>query len=236
MKKILHKADERGKADHGWLKSYHSFSFASFYDPARVHFGLLRVLNDDSVAPGMGFGEHPHDNMEIVSIPLSGAIEHRDSMGNQEVIRTGDVQIMSAGTGIRHSEYNHSKTEPVKFLQIWVFPKEKGIAPRYEQKTFSEEDRKNRFQVVVSPEAHGEGVRINQNAWFSRAALEKGKELEYTLHDPKNGVYLFLLEGTLLADDVQMERRDAVGIYDMEKILLRAESDADALLIEVPMN
>lgn len=235
MKKVVHKANTRGHADHGWLNSYHTFSFAGYYDPERVHFGLLRVLNDDIVAGGRGFGKHPHDNMEIVSIPLSGALHHQDSTGRDKVINTNDVQIMSAGKGIAHSEFNDSPTEPVNFLQIWVFPKEKNIEPRYEQKTFDPEGRKNKFQVVVSPEDQ-DAVWINQDAYFSLGKLEKGVAVDYKVRKKGNGVYAFVLNGEVKVNDEILQKRDAVGITETDQLHVEATGDADVLLIEVPMN
>ncbi len=237
MKKIIHKAGDRGYNNLDWLKSFHSFSFGQFYDQDKMNFGLLRVLNDDFVEKSMGFGTHGHDNMEIVSIPLSGSLKHKDSMGNDAVIRTGDVQIMSAGTGIKHSEYNESSTDPVKFLQIWVFPKEKNIIPRYDQKTFSEEEKLNQFLTVVSPDRNDEkAIWINQDAWFSLSNLEAGKEIEYQLHQNGNGVYVFLLEGVIAVADEILRRRDAIGLYETSSFKIEANNDAKILLIEVPMN
>ena len=235
MKKVIHKANTRGHADHGWLKSFHTFSFAGYYDPERVHFGLLRVLNDDVVEGGRGFGKHPHDNMEIVSIPLSGALHHQDSTGRDKVINTNDVQIMSAGRGIAHSEFNDSPTEAVNFLQIWIFPKEKNIEPRYEQKTFDPEGRKNKFQVVVSPEDQ-EAVWINQDAYFSLGKLEKGVALDYKVRRKGNGVYAFVLNGNVKVNDESLQKRDAIGISDVEQLHVEATDNAEVLLIEVPMN
>lgn len=237
MKKIIHKADDRGYNNLGWLKSYHSFSFGQFYDPNKMNFGLLRVLNDDFVEQSMGFGTHGHDNMEIVSIPLSGSLKHKDSMGNDAVIRTGDVQIMSAGTGIKHSEYNDSTTEPVKFLQIWVFPKEHNIIPRYDQKTFSEDEKTNQFLTVVSPDKNNDkAIWINQDAWFSLSNLEVGKEIEYKLNREGNGVYIFLLEGVIAVADEILRSRDAIGLYDTSSFKIEANNEAKILVIEVPMN
>ena len=234
-KKIIHRANTRGRANHGWLDSHHTFSFSSYYNPERMGFGLLRVLNDDVVAPGMGFGTHPHDNMEIISIPLSGALEHKDSTGNREVIHTNDVQIMSAGFGLTHSEYNHSQTEQVNFLQIWVFPKEKDIEPRYEQKTFRPEDRVNKLQTVVSPDKNNGAVWINQEAWFSLGTLKSGFEEEYKLHKTGNGVYAFVLEGEVEIDGEKLNKRDGLGISDTDSFSIRASADAGLLLMEVPM-
>ena len=235
MKKVIHRAEDRGFADHGWLKSFHSFSFASYYNPERMNFGLLRVLNDDSVAAGMGFGQHPHDNMEIVSIPLKGSLEHQDNMGNKQVIGPNEVQIMSAGKGVKHSEYNHSKTEDVKFLQIWVFPKEKNIQPRYEQKVFDPKGRKNSFQTVVSPEQTDSSLWINQDAWLVLGDLDSGKSLAYKLRDKAHGVYVFVLEGSVEAGGETLKRRDAIGISEAESLEVKATENAQVLLIEVPM-
>lgn len=234
MKTIVHSSESRGTANHGWLKSRHTFSFAGYHNPERVHFGALRVLNDDQVAGGQGFGTHPHDNMEIVSIPLQGDLAHQDSTGRSEVIREGDVQIMSAGTGIRHSEFNHNKDEEVHFLQIWVFPKERNITPRYEQKSYSPEDRVNKFQTVVSPEG-GDAIWINQDAFFSLANLDAGVKLNYEVKKPGNGVYLFVLNGELTAAGENLDTRDAVAITEAESFEIKAKSYAEVLVIEVPM-
>ena len=236
MNTFIHKANTRGHANHGWLDSHHSFSFANYYDPSRVHFGMLRVLNDDVVKGGMGFGTHPHDNMEIVSIPLRGALEHKDTTGRNEVICTNDVQIMSAGSGISHSEYNASKTDPVNFLQIWVFPKLKNIPPRYEQKTVKPEDRVNNLLTVVSPEKEGQGVWINQDAWFQLGTLKKGFQTEYTIKKKGNGVYAFVLEGDVTVSGQKLNKRDGLGVSDTDTISITADSDLEILLIEVPMN
>lgn len=232
----IHRADTRGHAHHGWLESYHTFSFAHYYDPARMHFGVLRVLNDDRVAGGKGFGTHPHDNMEIISIPLSGDLEHTDSMGNRAVIRENDVQIMSAGTGIYHSEYNHHADRPVHFLQIWVFPKQRNIAPRYDQKSFSPAARVNRFQTIVSPIGESEGVGINQDAWFALSTLQAGFEIPYLLHRRGNGVYAFILRGEAAVHGIPLGTRDGLGIRDEETISVRAVTDTEMLLMELPMD
>lgn len=236
MKTTIFKAGSRGHADHGWLKSYHTFSFAEYHDPERVRFGLLRVVNDDLVSPGEGFGTHPHDNMEIVSIPLKGALAHKDSTGTEKVINTGDVQIMSAGSGLNHSEYNASKTEPVSFLQIWVFPKERDITPRYEQKSFDKAERQNKLQTVVSPAKDDGALWINQDAWFSLANLEKGKSLEYTLNNKAGCVFVFLLEGKAAVAGESLERRDAIGVTGTDKVNITANENSEILVIEVPMN
>ncbi|UKJ07805.1 pirin family protein [Solitalea lacus] len=236
MKTIIHRANERGYNNIGWLKSYHSFSFASYYDPEKIHFGLLRVLNDDTVAPGMGFGTHPHDNMEIVSIPLSGELRHKDSTGREEVIKTNDVQIMSGGSGIAHSEYNNSREHEVKFLQVWVFPKERDIEPRYEQKTFFPEDRDNKFSVVVSPNREEGGVWINQDAFFSLGNFDAGETIEYSIKNKGNGVYVFVLNGEVEIATETLGTRDAIGINDVDTIIVKTNSKTELLLIDVPMN
>jgi quercetin 2,3-dioxygenase len=235
MKTIFHPSAQRGFATRGWLNSYHSFSFSQYYDPAKMNFGLLRVLNDDDVAMGMGFGTHGHDNMEIVSIPLSGALKHNDSTGREAIIKQGDVQIMSAGSGIQHSEYNDSSSDSVQFLQIWVFPKELNITPRYEQKTFSEADKKNKFLTVVSPEKEGSSIWINQDAYFSMANLDAGYEIAYQLHHPSHGIYIFLLEGEIMAGNQVLNRRDALGVYETDLISIGAKTESKVLIIEVPM-
>ena len=235
MKSIIHKANTRGHANHGWLNSYHTFSFGQYHDPERVHFGALRVLNDDVVAGGMGFGNHPHDNMEIVSIPLKGDLEHKDDTGTQAVIRANDVQIMSAGTGIQHSEYNHNQNQEVNFLQIWVFPKERNIAPRYEQKTFAPGDRLNQLLTVVSPEQNG-AIWINQDAYFTLGNLEAGFGTSYQINNEGNGVYAFVIEGQLAINGQDLEKRDGLGISEVDQLEIKAETQVELLLIEVPMN
>ncbi len=235
MKKVLHKAATRGHANHGWLNSYHSFSFAGYYNPERIHFGALRVLNDDSVAAGMGFGTHPHDNMEIISIPLSGDLRHKDSMGNETVIKQGDIQVMSAGTGISHSEMNANKDKDVKFLQIWVFPNKKNVQPRYGQITLDESKMKNNLLQVLSPNADDEGVWIHQDAWFSLGNLEKGFTGEYKLKGKDNGVYAFVLEGDVTINGESLNKRDGLGISETDTLHITADADARLLLMEVPM-
>ncbi|MFM7668139.1 MAG: pirin family protein [Bacteroidota bacterium] len=234
--KVLHKASSRGLADHGWLKSFQTFSFANYYNPERMHFGVLRVLNDDFVAPGMGFGTHPHDNMEIISIPLEGDLEHKDSMGNTTVIRNGDIQVMSAGTGIQHSEYNKNNDKPVKFLQIWIFPNKRNVTPRYDQLTLKRESRKNKFQQILSPGMEDEGVWIYQDAWFHIAELDNGTSLNYTLKKPGNGIYVFLLSGDILVDDVELSQRDGLGIWDSSEMQFKAKTVSEVLVMEVPMS
>lgn len=235
MKTILHKANERGHANHGWLDSYHSFSFAGYYDPGKIQFGALRVLNDDTVEGGRGFGQHPHENMEIVSIPLSGDLKHEDSTGRKEVIRQHDVQIMSAGSGIAHSEMNANSDQAVRFLQIWIFPKEQNIRPRYDQKTFRPEDRVNRFQTVVAPDDNN-AVYIHQDAWLSLGKFNEEREISYRIHKDGNGVYAFVLEGEATINGSAVQRRDALGIWEAEEIILKAMPGAELLLIEVPMD
>jgi redox-sensitive bicupin YhaK (pirin superfamily) len=232
---VLHKADSRGDANHGWLHSKHTFSFASYYNPERMNFGVLRVLNDDTVAGGMGFGKHPHDNMEIISIPLSGDLEHKDSMNNVTVIKNGDIQVMSAGTGIQHSEYNKNKDAEVKFLQIWVFPNQKNVTPRYDQITLNIADRKNKLQQILSPNANDAGVWIHQNAWFHLANFDKGISTHYDFKDKENGLYIFNLKGNLKINDQSISTRDGIGIWNTTSVEITAESDAEFLLMEVPM-
>ncbi|MFL5772722.1 MAG: pirin family protein [Flavisolibacter sp.] len=237
MKTILHKADTRGHANHGWLNSFHTFSFANYYDPNRIHFGALRVLNDDTVAAGMGFGKHPHDNMEIISIPLEGDLEHHDNTGTNQVIKKGDVQVMSAGSGIAHSEKNRNKDKEVQFLQIWVFPKEKNVTPRYEQKTFNDADKLNKLATVVSPVGSNDSaVHIHQDAWFSLGKLKKGTALSYEIHKKGNGVYAFVLDGNININKIDLNRRDGLGISETDSLTIEAADDAEVLLMEVPMN
>ncbi len=235
MKKTIHRADTRGYANHGWLEARHTFSFAGYYDPERVHFGMLRVLNDDIVAPARGFGMHPHDNMEIVTIPISGSLQHRDSMGSSGIIRAGEVQVMSAGTGILHSEMNPSNDEPVNLLQIWVFPKEQNIQPRYDQKAFPAEGRANKIQYLVSPDQEDGALWINQDAWFSMIDLSKGHQLSYTRHSENNGIYLFVIDGVLATSDETLNRRDAMGISNIDTVQLEATENVKLIVIEVPM-
>jgi redox-sensitive bicupin YhaK (pirin superfamily) len=237
MNQVIHRSDSRGHANHGWLDSHHTFSFANYYNPERMHFGVLRVLNDDRVSQGMGFGTHPHDNMEIISIPLEGDLEHKDSMGNTAVIKNGDIQIMSAGTGITHSEYNRNKTAEVKFLQIWVFPNKKNVTPRYDQITLNAADRHNKFQQILSPDPNDAGVWIHQDAWFHMANLDQGKSLEYQIKRAQNGAYLFLLEGSITVNGEVLNRRDGLGIWNTQNPLhIEATSNAQLLVMDVPMS
>ncbi|MEM1217509.1 MAG: pirin family protein [Bacteroidota bacterium] len=236
MKTVVHKANSRGHANHGWLDSHHSFSFANYYNPERMHFGVLRVLNDDVVAAGRGFGRHPHDNMEIISIPLEGDLEHKDSMGNTAVIKQGDIQAMSAGTGIFHSEYNKNQDQQVKFLQIWVFPNKKNVEPRYDQITLETASLNNRFQQILSPNPDDDGVWIHQNAWFHMGELEAGCEETYRVKDSNNGVYAFVINGEVEIEGQGLNTRDGMGLWDTNEINIKTSSDAKVLLMEVPMS
>ena len=236
MKTILHKAETRGHANHGWLDSYHTFSFAGYHDPERMHFGVLRVLNDDTVAGGMGFGAHPHDNMEIISIPISGDLEHKDNMGTQQIIRQGDVQVMSAGTGIQHSEKNNNHDKEVKIFQIWIFPNKKNVKPRYEQKSFTDADKQNKLLTVVSPIGTTDGgVQIHQDAWFSLGKLDKDFHTTYQLKNKDNGVYAFVIEGDISINGEKLNRRDGLGIMETDKLEIKANSNSELLLMEVPI-
>ena len=237
MKTTFHKADTRGVADHGWLNSRHTFSFAGYLNPDRMGFGTLRVINDDIVQPGMGFGRHPHENMEIISIPVTGQLRHQDSMGNIQHIKAGEVQIMSAGTGITHSEYNGSDAEIVNFLQIWVLPKQQDIEPHYGQQLFSCDDRNNRFQEVVSPDKAGnsEAIWINQDAWFFRGDFDAGYSGSYSIKRPGNGAYFFVIDGALTIAGEQLERRDGIGIEDTDRIDFSVAEDCQLLVMDVPM-
>ncbi len=234
-KSVFHPAGSRGDANHGWLHSKHTFSFANYYHPERMHFGMLRVLNDDTVAAGMGFGTHPHNNMEIISIPLSGDLEHKDSMGNVSVIRNGDIQVMSAGMGITHSEYNKNKDQEVKFLQIWVFPNKKDVTPRYDQITLKKEDRKNTFQQILSPNPNDAGVWIHQNAWFHLADFDALHREKYTMKLAGNGLYVFNLNGSIRVNNQILETRDGYGVWDTDSVQITAQKNSEFLLMEVPM-
>jgi redox-sensitive bicupin YhaK (pirin superfamily) len=236
MKNQLHRAHSRGLADHRWMLSHHTFSFADYHDPQRMNFGLLRVLNDDIVKPSMGFPTHPHENMEIVSIPLSGSLRHQDSMGNKHVITAGEVQIMSAGTGLSHSEYNNTDQDDVNFLQIWVYPKEKNIAPRYGQKLFNTADRLNRFQTLVSPKKSSESIWINQDAYFSMAEVDTEVTISYQKHRSKNGLYFFVIEGLIEIESQTLNKRDGLALEQEGTIQVSALSKATLLCIEVPLS
>ena len=236
MKAILFKAADRGSADYGWLKPNYYFSFAQYHNPEKVHFGLLRVLNDDFVAGGGGFPTHPHDNMEIVTIPFSGALQHKDSTGGNGVIKAGDIQIMSAGSGVQHSEFNASATDPVTLFQVWVFPKERNIKPRYDQRNFDTNDRLNKWQTVVSPLDSDNALWINQDARFALTNLDAGKEISYSTAFKENGVFLVVINGSVLVDGKQLNKRDALGISETDSFSIAASADAELLAIEIPMN
>lgn len=232
---VLHKANTRGHADHGWLNAYHSFSFGSWYNPERVQFGVLRVLNDDTVASGMGFGEHGHDNMEIITIPLEGDLAHKDSMGNAETIKTGDVQVMSAGTGIRHSEFNPNADQQTKLFQIWLFPKFRNVEPRYQQITLDKSLQKNDFAQILSPNPDDEGVWIHQDAWFYLSEFDADFSKKLALKKEGNGFYIMNIEGEIEVDGTKLEKRDAIGIWDSNEIEIKSTVDSKFLVMEIPM-
>lgn len=237
MKTELHPADERGHAKHDWLDTYHSFSFATYFNPAREKFGCLRVLNDDTVAGGAGFDLHPHNNMEIITLILEGALEHRDSMGNTQVIKKGEVQVMSAGTGIYHAEYNHSETEPAKLFQIWIFPREKGLKPRYDQVLIENVDKKDKLITLVTPDNNQQdnSLWIHQDAYISKINLQKEKDFEYKLKIPGNGVFTLLIEGKITSYGHILNQRDAIAVSESETIQIKSVEDSEVLFIEVPM-
>lgn len=232
---VLHKANTRGVADHGWLKSYQSFSFAGYYNPERMNFGALRVLNDDIVTGGNGFGEHPHDNMEIISIPLEGNLQHKDSMGNTATIKAGEIQVMSAGTGIYHSEYNADSKNPAKFLQIWLFPNKRNVSPRYDQILLNDTNQHNEFVQILSPNADDTGVWVYQDAWFNLGKFNADFTQTYTLNKKNNGVYIFVLKGQIKVNGELLETRDGFGIWETDSFDVTSISDAEFLLMEVPM-
>jgi len=234
MPTVFHEAASRGHVKHGWLESHHTFSFASYFNSERMHFGVLRVLNDDTILPSMGFDTHPHDNMEIITVPLTGALKHKDTMGNEFIIQKGEVQVMSAGTGIAHSEFNASDKENVSLLQIWILPNAKGHEPRYDQKRFTEEGRKNQFQLIVSPDARNGSLKINQNAFFSLLNANKELQITYTPHDPDNHAYFFLISGELKMNETLLKSRDGVGLTNLNQIDLHAVTQSELLIIEVP--
>lgn len=236
MQTVFHAADSRGNANHGWLKSRHTFSFAEYYNPQRMGFGVLRVINDDFVEGGMGFGTHPHRDMEIISIPMSGDLAHKDSMGNGSIIKNGDIQVMSAGTGVTHSEMNANADQPVKFLQIWVLTRKNGVEPRYQQITIADQSKPNDFQQILSPNADDDGVWIHQDAWFSLANFDKGTSRRYEVKKSGNGVYVFVIKGEAKVGDKQLSERDGLGVWDADGFELTATSDAQILLMDVPMD
>jgi redox-sensitive bicupin YhaK (pirin superfamily) len=234
---VFHAANTRGHANHGWLNTYHSFSFAGYHDEQRIHFGALRVLNDDTVTGGQGFGKHPHDNMEIISVVLDGALEHADTMGHKEALKKDEVQVMTAGTGLMHSEANHSKTEPVSFLQIWIFPEKRNVQPKYAQRYFDPAERKNKWQLLVSPEnSSDESLKINQQGWIYRTTLDAGQSIRQQLHTAGHGAYLFVIDGTVTVNGQVLNKRDGYGISDTDNIEITAQANADVLLLEVPMS
>lgn len=235
MKKIIHKAGSRGHFDYGWLKTNYSFSFSNYYDPERINFGMLRVLNDDIIEGGQGFGTHPHNDMEIVTVPLEGALAHKDSTGSEGVIYPDEIQVMSAGTGIQHSEYNHLSNGTTKLLQLWIFPDKKGHEPRYKQKFFDSDERKNKLQYIVTPEKKDDNLWLNQDGYLSLTDLEKNKFLEYKIHSKGNGVYLFLIDGEILVDDESLLKRDGIGIWETDEFSMTANENSRVLFIEVPM-
>ena len=233
---VLHKAESRGHANHGWLDTHQTFSFASYYNPERMHFGVLRVLNDDVVDPSKGFGTHPHDNMEIISIPLEGDLQHKDSMNNVAIIKKGDIQVMSAGTGIYHSEFNNNADKPVKFLQIWLYPNKKNVTPRYDQISLKLKDRHNRFQQILSPNSNDEGVWIHQQAWFHLGNFDNQFTADYTIKKAGNGVYTFIIKGSFLVNGSLLNEKDGLGIWDVKNLDITSQAnDSEILLMEVPM-
>lgn len=234
MKSVYHPAASRGHANHGWLDTHHTFSFANYHNPERMHFGVLRVLNDDVVAGGYGFPQHPHRNMEIISVPLAGALEHQDSMGNQHVIKAGDIQVMSAGTGVTHSEYNRNPDEETRFLQIWLFPNTENVTPRYDQITLPAAD--NSLQQVLSPNPDDDGVWIHQNAWFYRGRFDQQHQNTFTLNQPNNGVYFFVIEGSVTVGEQTLSKRDGFGIWDTPNVQYSVQPGTDVLIMEVPMH
>lgn len=235
MNAVLHKANTRGVAHHGWLNSHHTFSFANYYNPKRMGFGALRVINDDIVAPSHGFGTHPHKNMEIISVPLKGTLKHEDTMGNKHVIKKGEIQAMSAGTGLYHSEYNNSPKEDVNFLQIWILPKKINIKPNYSQKEFNESARVNNFQLIVSPDGRDNTVEVNQDAYFTLVKLDGKKELQYSKYQKENGVYFFVIDGNLKVNGEALSKRDGLGLENVDDIKMATNSKSEILIIEVPM-
>lgn len=238
MRKVIDKANTRGYADHGWLKSHHTFSFAGYQNPARMNFGMLRVLNDDVVQPKMGFGTHPHQNMEIISIPLKGALSHKDSMGNKRAIEVGEVQVMSAGTGLTHSEFNDSKTDEVNFLQLWIIPEEMNVKPNYQQREFDASEQKNRLQTVVAPKdkIEGQALPISQQAYIYRSDLDANSSLDLKSKSSNHGFYVFVVDGDVQVADEDLGQRDAIGVYETDNVAVTAKSDSSLIIIEVPMN
>ena len=235
MKTILHKSETRGHANHGWLDTYHTFSFANYYNPDRVNFGALRVLNDDWIASGEGFGKHPHDNMEIITIPLVGAVEHKDSMGNHGEIAAGEIQVMSAGTGIFHSEFNRNQNQELQLLQIWVIPNKRNVTPRYDQISLAAIEKPDELFQILSPNPNDQGVWIHQNAWFYLGELSEGWEGKYELNDKNNGVYFFVIEGHVTIAGQALNQRDGFGVSEVAQIEIAADNQTKLLIMEVPM-
>ena len=236
MKKIFHSSQTRGEANHGWLQARHSFSFANYFNPERIQFGALRVLNDDIVAPGKGFGTHPHDNMEIITIPLEGALEHKDSMDNIGVIEADEIQVMSAGTGVYHSEYNKNSDRSVNLLQLWVFPNQKNVTPRYDQKSIKEFKKTNTLYPIITPNSEGATLWIHQDAWFYLGDFNQETTVSYPLNKEGNGVYIFIIEGTAETEGQRLQKRDALGVWETNSISIIAKENTRILIIEVPMN
>ena len=238
MKTIIHKADTRGYADHGWLKSNHTFSFASYQDPERMNFGMLRVLNDDVVQAKMGFGTHPHQNMEIISIPLKGSLSHKDNMGNKRAIEVGEVQVMSAGTGLSHSEFNDSKTDEVNFLQLWIIPEKMNVKPNYEQRSFKAEGKKNALQTIVAPKdkLEGDALPISQQAYIYRTNLDSNHSIDLSLKSENNGLYIFVVDGEIKIEDNSLSKRDAIGVYETDTISIESSKNSELIIVEVPMS
>ena len=238
MKTIIHKADTRGYADHGWLKSNHTFSFASYQDPERMNFGMLRVLNDDVVQAKMGFGTHPHQNMEIISIPLKGSLSHKDNMGNKRAIEVGEVQVMSAGTGLSHSEFNDSKTDEVNFLQLWIIPEKMNVKPNYEQRSFKAEVKKNALQTIVAPKdkLEGDALPISQQAYIYRTNLDSNHSIDLSLKSENNGLYIFVVDGEIKIEDNSLSKRDAIGVYETDTISIESSKNSELIIVEVPMS
>ncbi|MBS2099493.1 pirin family protein [Carboxylicivirga linearis] len=234
MQHTIHRAEERGHANHGWLNSWHSFSFAGYYNPSKIHFGALRVINDDTVSPGMGFGTHPHENMEIITIPLEGAIKHADSVGNEKVLGVNEVQVMTAGNGIQHSEFNASQSDVLKFLQIWIFPDEKNLTPDYAQHQYSDNDFKNKLHTIVGGRKVNAPLTIHQNAVLSMGKFDIDKTINYTLSDTSNGLYVFIIEGEVIIDNIELKRRDAIGIWEVDQLDMNISKDTHVLLLEIP--
>lgn len=235
MKTVIHKSDSRGYANHGWLEARHSFSFANYYNPDKLNFGVLRVLNDDIIAPSAGFPQHPHDNMEIITIPLSGAIAHKDSMGNSSVIETGEIQVMSAGKGIFHSEYNYNEDKELRLFQIWLIPNVKNIEPRYDQLKLAEIYKENELVQILSPNKEDDGVWIYQDAWFHLGDYTKESSIEYTLKKDGNGIYIIVIDGEISVNNKQLQTKDAIGIWDAISIDIKVNTTSKFLIIEVPM-